>query len=80
MLLARARAGWLLTPSFPLAASVNFLSGSKLPSSRQVLAVYPLFLFYFIRERPLIHLCCSRAAEELTRSRGVEVAWMILIQ
>lgn len=31
-------------------ASVNFMSGTRLPSSRQSLAVYPLFLFYFIRE------------------------------
>ncbi|KAL7417201.1 Yip1 domain-containing protein [Mrakia frigida] len=29
-------------------ASVNFMSGTRLPSSRQSLAVYPLFLFYFI--------------------------------
>lgn len=29
-------------------ASVNFLKGAKLPASRQILAVYPLCLFYFV--------------------------------
>lgn len=31
-------------------ASVNFMSGVKLASARRLLAVYPLFLFYFICE------------------------------
>ncbi|CED84092.1 Uncharacterized conserved protein [Phaffia rhodozyma] len=29
-------------------ASVNFLSGTRLPASKQAMAVYPLFLFYFM--------------------------------
>jgi hypothetical protein len=49
--IANSSSVWPLTrPSlpYPPAASVNFLKGAKLPQSRQILAVYPLCLFYFV--------------------------------
>ena len=60
---------------FSVAASVNFMSGTRLPSSRQSLAVYPLFLFYFIRQSPppICSLCLLRT--RLTSSPILSIQW-----